>query len=349
MVMLDQRGTGKDALSCPALQRAVGGSDLTVPPAAAVDDCARRLGADRRFYTTTQTVADLDRLRRSLGIRRWWILGTSYGSYVAERYALAHPDAVAGLVLLSVVPQTGVDATLRDNLQAAGRVLVATCKRQRCAGDPAKDLLAALQRGVDGPQLLDALTALSVGAPSFAGVPAALHAAAGGDRKPLNRLMAAAVAAQAAPASALSQGLHAATLCADSVFPWKVGGQVSGRAAAIARARAGLGDVEVRPFDSATAVGNGIMATCRRWPPTGPPPPKLDRPLPDVPTLLVEGAADLSTNVAWMAEQSGHSRHPTTVVLPGVGHRVLRSPAGIRAIRTFLAKHMRASGDGPHP
>src|SRR5215217_3825302 len=32
LVMLDQRGTGGDALSCPALQRAMGTSDLTVPP-----------------------------------------------------------------------------------------------------------------------------------------------------------------------------------------------------------------------------------------------------------------------------------------------------------------------------
>jgi hypothetical protein len=44
LVMLDQRGTGADALRCPALQAAVGSSDLTVAPHGAVAACARQRG-----------------------------------------------------------------------------------------------------------------------------------------------------------------------------------------------------------------------------------------------------------------------------------------------------------------
>src|SRR6188472_365908 len=63
LVMLDQRGTGAGALRCPALQRAMGTSDLTVPPRGTVEACAHALGPRRRFYSTADTVADLDALR----------------------------------------------------------------------------------------------------------------------------------------------------------------------------------------------------------------------------------------------------------------------------------------------
>src|SRR5919201_480980 len=97
--MLDQRGTGAGALRCPALQRAAGASDLTVPPPSAIDSCARTIGPARAFYTTADTVADLDQLRRALGARQWTLDGVSYGTFVAERYALAHPGQVKRLVL----------------------------------------------------------------------------------------------------------------------------------------------------------------------------------------------------------------------------------------------------------
>jgi pimeloyl-ACP methyl ester carboxylesterase len=316
VVMIDQRGTGASALRCPALQRAMGTSDLTVPPASAVRDCARRLGPRRAFYTTTQVVADLEALRRALRARRMWITGVSYGTYVAERYALAHPRNVAGLVLASIVPQTGVDATLQDNLRATARVLRDACRR--CHTDPARDLNVALRRGADGPAVLDALTALSIAAPDYPGVPAALHRAAAGDRRALDRLIAATRRAQAAPATVLSQGLHAATLCADS--------------------RPHPTDVRVWPFDAATAAGNGLMELCRHWPPTEPPKTVLDRPLPPVPVLLLEGAADLSTTVSWMRQEARWTPNATIRIVPGVGHRVLRSPAGVRAVRTFLER-----------
>jgi pimeloyl-ACP methyl ester carboxylesterase len=323
IVMIDQRGTGAAALRCPALQGAMGTSDLTVPPTSAVRDCARRLGPGRAFYTTTRVVADLEALRRALQARRMWIMGVSYGTYVAERYALAYPRNVAGLVLASVVPQTGVDATLQDNLRATARVLRAACGR--CPTDPARDLHLALRRGANGPAVLDALTALSIAEPDFPGVPATLHRAAAGDRRRLDRLVAATRRAQTAPATVLSQGLHAATLCADSRIP----------SAASADHPT---DERVWPFDAATAAHNGLIEMCRHWPPTEAPKAVLNRPLPPVPTLLLEGAADLSTTVSWMRQEARWTPNATIRVLPGVGHGVLRSPAGIRAVRTFLAR-----------
>ena len=127
LVMLDQRGTGAGALRCPALQRAMGTSDLTVPPRGTVEACAQALGPRRRFYSTADTVADLDALRAALGADKLTLDGVSYGTFVAERYAIAHPDRVARLVLDSVVPAAGLDAPrgrrhARDRARAAPRV-----------------------------------------------------------------------------------------------------------------------------------------------------------------------------------------------------------------------------------
>ena len=121
LVMFDQRGTGAGALDCPALQRQMGASDLTVPSPAAARSCAAAIGPDRRFYAIADTVADIEALRVALGVARLTVDGVSYGSYVAERFALAHPGEVSRLVLDSVVPSWNVDPMQLVNMrQRAG-------------------------------------------------------------------------------------------------------------------------------------------------------------------------------------------------------------------------------------
>ena len=69
LVMIDQRGTGGGSLNCPGLQRQMGESDTLPPAAQAVRSCARGLGARRNFFTTADTVADLDSLRQAMHLR----------------------------------------------------------------------------------------------------------------------------------------------------------------------------------------------------------------------------------------------------------------------------------------
>src|SRR4051794_24169346 len=83
LVLFDQRGTGRRALRCPGLQRSMGSSDLTVPAPGTVERCAATLGDERRFFTTADTVADLDLLREALGADKLALDGVSYGTYVA--------------------------------------------------------------------------------------------------------------------------------------------------------------------------------------------------------------------------------------------------------------------------
>jgi proline iminopeptidase len=78
IVLVDQRGCGK-----------------STPHASEPD-------ADLRFNTTWHLVADLELLRRNLGIERWQVFGGSWGSALALAYAQAHPDAVSELVLRGI-------------------------------------------------------------------------------------------------------------------------------------------------------------------------------------------------------------------------------------------------------
>ncbi|MGH6948159.1 MAG: prolyl aminopeptidase [Kiloniellales bacterium] len=52
--------------------------------------------------TTPELVADIERIRRELGIERWLIYGGSWGSALALAYAQAHPERARGLVLWGI-------------------------------------------------------------------------------------------------------------------------------------------------------------------------------------------------------------------------------------------------------
>jgi pimeloyl-ACP methyl ester carboxylesterase len=346
LVMFDQRGTGADALNCPALQRETGASDLAVPTAGAVRACAAAIGPSRGFFATADTVADIEALRTSLGVPRLTLDGVSYGSYVAERYALAQPGRVSRLVLDSVVPSWNVDPLQLASMRRTATVLRAVCVPQGCRSDPARDLAAVVRRYHDGPVLLDTLVAMSVGEPAFPGVPAALHAAERGRPAALDDLIAQVHGFDAVTAGELSQGLHASTLCADLRMPW--GGPdtpLAARRAALARAVARLTPAQVWPFDRATAAGNGFIDTCLNWPPTPPPAgstaaaaARAD--LPRVPVLLLAGGLDLSTPLAGARAEAEHAPDGRLFVVPSAGHSVQNRAIGdpaLAEVERFLA------------
>jgi pimeloyl-ACP methyl ester carboxylesterase len=138
----------------------------------------------------------------------------------------------------------------------------------------------------------------------------------------------------------LSQGLHAATLCADSIAPW--GPPTASRAereAALRDAGRALRPAEVAPYDRRTAIGHGLVETCRRWPPMRAAPPAPAADLPDVPALLLAGDRDLSTPLSWAREELRHAPGGKLVVVPRIGHSTLgRDPGGVarREVAAFL-------------
>jgi pimeloyl-ACP methyl ester carboxylesterase len=343
LVMFDQRGTGAGALQCPQLQAAAGSSDLIVVPPATVAGCARAIGADRRYYTTSETVADIDQLRAALGARRLTLDGVSYGTFVAERYALAYPTHVSRLVLDSVVPQAGVDPLYRAALSASARVLRSVCAVERCHWDPVADLAAVVHQLHDGPALLDALVADSVEAPDYPGVLDRLHSARAGRPGALNAWLAAVRRAEAAPAGFLSQGLHESTLCLELAAPWDPAAPTTRRAATLSALAERSAAADFYPFDRASAMANGLAQGCLDWPPTRPPAVPDGAPaaaLPPVPILLLSGERDLSTPLAWARAEARLAPDGRLLEVPGTGHSVqlrARDPAVRRLLARFLA------------
>ncbi|GAA3635828.1 prolyl aminopeptidase [Microbacterium awajiense] len=78
IVLLDQRGCGR-----------------SIPHASDPD-------ADLRHNTTWHLVADLELLRRNLGIETWMVFGGSWGSALALAYAQTHPEVVSEIVLRGI-------------------------------------------------------------------------------------------------------------------------------------------------------------------------------------------------------------------------------------------------------
>lgn len=339
LVLIDQRGTGAGALQCPELQQIMGSSDLTVPPASAVQTCAQAIGPSRQFFSTADTVADLDALRRALGVDKLSFDGVSYGTFVAERYAVTHPDRVSRLVLDSVVPHDNLDPLELAGISRTAAVLRMVCQETGCPTEPAQDLSTVVRARHDGPELLDTFTGLSIGIPRLDDVPAALHAAVAGDDTKLDEIVSAEHRDQAATAGELSQGLHASTLCEDLRGPWgDAATPVSGRAAATQRAVEALPDSALFPYDRATAAGNGIAVTCEDWPPTPVVPVPAGRDLPAVPVLLLAGDHDLSTPLPWAQQEAAQAPHGRLVVIPGAGHSTQSSnaPTARSTVTAFL-------------
>jgi len=347
VAFLDQRGTGQNAISCPSIQFAAL-TDLTSPPRGSIETCGRKLGDTRGFYSTADTVADLDAVRQALGAGKLSLFGVSYGTYVAEMYARAHPEHTGRLVLDSVVPQENVGPFFDNGMRRSAVVFRQLCRLGVCRGvtqDPVRDLAKLVKRtdrkpimgrvrlkkghprervSIDGVVLYDMTISLASFDPkNFAKFPAAISKALDGRPARLLRLALATKKENATPdVESLSWGAHTATLCADiKTWPW--GGAdtpVSGRYALTVRAAKKIPARRFAPFDRKTATGNGALVSCQRWQRTEVPPVPDPGPLPKVPTLIFAGGWDLSTPIPNAREEARRSSTEKLVVIPRSGH-----------------------------
>jgi proline iminopeptidase len=66
-------------------------------------------GVDPEDVSIDSEVADLEHIRRHLGLEAISLLGHSWGGVLAMEYAVRHPDRVAGLILMNSAPASYAD------------------------------------------------------------------------------------------------------------------------------------------------------------------------------------------------------------------------------------------------
>lgn len=346
ILLLDQRGTGSsNKLVCEDdSKNGSFGEDLDTAEAqqAFASRCAERLSkkADPRYYTTTVAAADLDAVRRALGVEQINLVGGSYGTRMAQTYLRYYPKHVRRMILDGVVPPTlmlGNDHA--KNLEAAVQGIFKRCREQaecyEAFGDPAADLarlraeLRLAPKSVrfrdpesdewrddtlsDG-QLVASVRLLSYAPETAALLPKALHDAANG-RSDVLRAQVELILGDLG--EQIMHGMQLSVMCSEDV-PGLV----------------------IDPADEDTLLGTSLItstqAQCRGWP-TGSRPNDFHQPLQsDVPTLLISGEFDPVTPPRYGEETAkGYSagRH---LMVKGRGHIVLNAGCMPRIAADFI-------------
>ncbi len=362
LIVLDQRGIGlSQPLSCHAFEHP--GSYGT--EGALIAACASQLGANRAFYTTADTVADLEAIRVAGGYEKLVLYGTSYGTKVAEEYAQDHPTHVEALVLDSVVPPTGPDPLDRSTFAAVPRVLRQICARHACAHvtpEPVADLAKVLRRmrrgslhgsvvdghgsahrvAISSDDLLGMLVQGDFSSLLRAEFVTAMRSAARSDTAPLARLLVRVGSGEEDEREDFDNPLYYATVCEEEDFPWNRAASPKARIAQARAAAQALGANAFAPFATANALDFSDIPGCAYWPYSTPAPVLNTAPLPNVPTLILSGADDLRTPTANAREVAAQIPDAHVLVVPYTGHSVLGTeptPCAHEALEALFAGH----------
>jgi pimeloyl-ACP methyl ester carboxylesterase len=364
LLVFDQRGTGSSGpLQCTALLPGHSSGSVVTD----AQRCAAQLGPARGLYTTSQSVDDIEAIRQASGYDKLMVYGVSYGTKVAAAYAARYPAHVEGLILDSVVLPDGPDPFHRSTFAATRRVLAELCAAHDCSGitsNPTGELARIVTRlgkhrlrgsVVDGRgrHLKVAMNGFDMLAIALGGdlnptlrseLPSSVHSALGGDGTPLLRLAARAeglneINGLQATGGGDSDALFVATRCEETLFPWDRTADPSTRARQATSASKALTTASVRPFDRSIALGGELIPLCLGWPVASPAPAPIG-PLPQVPTLVLEGQADLRTPLEDGQAVAAQIPGSTVVAIPHTGHSVLGSDlstCGMDAVTAFFS------------
>ncbi len=335
LIFLDQRGTGgSNALRCDF---------SAVDPFIEPDEeevielyraCLDDLDADPRFYTTEHAVRDIEALREHLGYARLNLVGSSYGTRLAQVYLRHHPDRVRSMVLDGVVP------TRLALGSEHGRALDETLALilDRCAQDEAcnarfpdlPDKLAELQVrfGADARERLNlthprtgriqamdfnrdglaqALRMLAYSPPTQALLPLLIDEAAASDVP--DRIAVQLMQIYEQLDAMIAVGLEASVGCSEDWPVWR----------------------EQDPAaEAATLLGpsmrEGREQICALWP-AGEVAPDFHEPFTsDVPVLLLSGELDPVTPPRYGEEAVGQFPNSRHLIAAGHGHNTLGPP-----------------------
>jgi proline-specific peptidase len=84
--------------------------------------CGDSARLDPSAYGRSRDVADLEELRKHLGLERLVLLGHSAGGFLAQQYAIEHPEHVERMILVDTSPTNGPEftASLDREMHARG-------------------------------------------------------------------------------------------------------------------------------------------------------------------------------------------------------------------------------------
>jgi pimeloyl-ACP methyl ester carboxylesterase len=377
LLVFDQRGTGRsDPLSCPIFKNQQALEAATSSTLGALfQQCALEIGPSRGAYTTSESVEDIEALRRAYGYEKLVLYGTSYGTKVALQYAERYPQHVEALVLDSVVPSSGLEPFAVPSFQALGSVLDELCSNGACAGitsNPLAEMAALTARlrkrslsgsaydgsghrhsvSMDELGLWSLLSAGDLDPALRALLPAAVRSALDNDPDPLLRLyLIAQGLIPSLPSGPIepeleqtareeeNNALYFATMCEESPFPWQRSGAPTTRSEEALTALRAIPSSAFYPFDATTALMTGPTVPCESWPQAAPAPSPL-QPLPDVPTLILSGAQDLRTPTVYARGVAAELPGAQLLVVPYTGHSVIGSDlsgCAQKAVSAFFA------------
>lgn len=100
-------------------------------------------------YSMDGLVADLEGVRKALGIEQVVLLGHAWGAILATEYALSHPDIVTAEVMVNPLRILRVEG---QDMEAQERMIAAT--DPQVAEDHMKDLDPKIQRALEGETAL---------------------------------------------------------------------------------------------------------------------------------------------------------------------------------------------------
>ncbi|HEY7829350.1 MAG TPA: alpha/beta fold hydrolase [Solirubrobacteraceae bacterium] len=373
LIVFDQRGIGlSHPLSCHAFEN----PSIYKTSGAVTAACADQLGPTRSFYTSANTVADIEAIRVAGGYEKLVLYGTSYGTKVAEEYAQTYPEHVEALVLDSVVPPNGPDPLHKSTFAAVPRVLRQLCVDRLCAHitpEPVADLAKVVRKmhgGALSGEVLDgkgqphkvrfnsnSLLSILVASDFSPRVRAEfipyVRAVANGDTAPLARLFVDASSGEEGGSEDDDNPLFYATTCEEQQFPWNRAVSPHARLAEAVQHIKSLGPAASAPFTAANMLAFGSLEECASWPFTSPNPPPVQGSLPNVPTLILSGTNDLRTPTANAQEVAAAIPDAHLLVVPYAGHSVLGdepTTCGSDALKAlFAARAVKPCAAAPPP
>jgi pimeloyl-ACP methyl ester carboxylesterase len=354
IVLVDQRGTGKSkTLTCDLVEKSKGKDPVTEAfnsdtKALEKDwaQCIASLQGNPALHRTDDYIADLELVRKGLGLGQINLWGGSYGSRVALRYMKLHPQSIRTATLDGVAPtalRLPDDALHSSQAQLEG-ALAACAASPACAqaypgiAQSLDALLANLRKAPQAVTLPHPATGKAVSGlatertvvsflwpllyqPEAARlIPALINSAMQGDYAPL----AATIAGQTVGESDISITQRFAVMCAEDML---------GRTAP-----------QQPRFQ---AVSDMFYSLCSSFPHGKVAPEFFEPTTSTIPTLLLSGSLDPVTppaSGALVASTLSQSKH---IVVNGLGHIVSPHTCIRRVMAKFIDKGSVAQATDP--